>query len=179
MMMTNHMIVALAVTMAMACTSGETPESIDLEVSQVFVTEPVTGERAAMYFSVTNNGSVDDELLAVSTAAAAVAEVHRTEHEGGTMKMVPVDALTVPAGGRVDLAPGGYHVMLLDLAGHFFPDDHFDVTAPRSRGTFLSGRPLRRDAPLPPRGRSGCTRPRHPVRGCRRIRRQRGGARPA
>ncbi len=124
----HQAIVALAVTIALACTSRETPESIDLEVSQVFVTEPVTGERAAMYFSVTNNGSVDDELLDVSTTAAAVAEIHRTEHEGGTMKMVLVDALTVPAGGRVDLAPGGYHVMLLDLAGHFFPDDHFDVT---------------------------------------------------
>jgi copper(I)-binding protein len=124
----HHAIVALAVTIALACTSRETPESIDLEVSQVFVTEPVTGERAAMYFSVTNNGSVDDELLAVSTTAAGVAEIHRTEYEGGTMKMAPVDALTVPAGGRVDLAPGGYHVMLLELTGHLFPDDLFNVT---------------------------------------------------
>lgn len=124
----NRAILALAVTMALTCTTRETPESIDLEVSQVFVTEPVTGERAAMYFSVTNNGSVDDELLAVSTTAAGAAEIHRTEHEGGTMKMVPVDALTIPAGGRVDLAPGGYHVMLLDLTGRLFPDDRFDVT---------------------------------------------------
>ncbi|NIN73110.1 MAG: copper chaperone PCu(A)C [Gemmatimonadetes bacterium] len=121
-------ILALAVTTALACTARETPETIDLEVSQVFVTEPVTGERAAMYFSVTNNGDVDDELLAVSTTAAAVAEIHRTEHEGGTMKMVPVDALTVPAGGSVDLAPGGYHVMLLQLTQNLFPDDRFDVT---------------------------------------------------
>jgi copper(I)-binding protein len=132
-MMTNrtyslHLHAILAVAAVLACTSRETPETIDLEVSQVFVAEPVTGERAAMYFSVTNNGDVDDELLAVSTTAAEVAEIHRTEHEGGTMKMVPADALTVPAGGRVDLAPGGYHVMLLDLTGHLFPDDRFDVT---------------------------------------------------
>ncbi len=124
----HHAIVAFALTTTLSCTPRETPETIDLEVSQVFVTEPVTGERAAMYFSVTNNGSVDDELLAVSTSAAGVAEIHRTEHEGGTMKMVPVDALTVPAGRRVDLAPGGYHVMLLELTGHLFPDDRFDVT---------------------------------------------------
>ncbi len=121
-------ILALAVTIALACISRETPERIDLEVSQVFVAEPVTGERAAMYFSVTNNGDVDDELTAVSTAAAAVAEIHRTDHEGGTMRMVPIDALTVPAGARVDLAPGGYHVMLLELTEHLFPDDRFDVT---------------------------------------------------
>ncbi|UCC71826.1 MAG: copper chaperone PCu(A)C [Gemmatimonadota bacterium] len=124
----HHAILVLAVTTALACASRETPESIDLEVSQVFVTEPVTGERAAMYFSVTNNGDVDDELLAVSTMAAEVAEIHRTEQEGGTMKMVPVDALPVPAGGRVDLAPGGYHVMLLELTQNLFPNDRFDVT---------------------------------------------------
>jgi copper(I)-binding protein len=121
-------VFALAVTIALACISREAPERIDLEVSRVFVTEPVTGERAAMYFSVTNNGDVDDELLAVSTTAARVAEIHRTEHEGGTMKMVPVDALNVPAGGRLDLAPGGYHVMLLELTQNLFPDDRFDVT---------------------------------------------------
>lgn len=124
----HQAILALAVATALACTSRETPETIDLVVSQVFVTEPVTGERAAMYFSVTNNGDVDDELLAVSTDRAGVTEIHRTEHEGGTMRMVPVDALTVPAGGRVDLAPGGYHVMLLELTQNLFPNDRFDVT---------------------------------------------------
>jgi copper(I)-binding protein len=124
----HHAIGALVLTIALGCASGEMPESIDLEVSQVFVTEPVLGERAAMYFSVTNNGSADDELLAISTEAAAVAEIHRTEHEGGTMKMAPVESLTVPAGARVDLAPGGYHVMLLELEGHLFPGDRFDVT---------------------------------------------------
>lgn len=121
-------VVALAVTTALACTSRETPESIDLEVSQAFVTEPITGETAAMYFSITNNGSVDDELLAVATAVAGVTEIHRTDHEGGVMRMVPVDVLTVPAGERVDLAPGGYHVMLLELTGHLFPGDRIDVT---------------------------------------------------
>lgn len=124
----QRIAVVLALTTVSACTARETPESIDLEVSQVFVTEPATGERAAMYFSLTNNGSVDDQLLAVSTAAAGVAEIHRTENDGGMMKMVPVDALTVPAGGRVDLAPGGYHVMLLELTGPLSPDDRFDVT---------------------------------------------------
>jgi len=121
-------ILALVAVTALACNSRESPENIDLEVSQVFVTEPVTGERAAMYFAVTNNGEADDELLAISTAAARVAEIHRTEQEGGRMRMVPIDALTVPAGGSIDLVPGGYHVMLLELTRQLLPDDRFDVT---------------------------------------------------
>lgn len=114
---------------ALACSSErDAPESIDLEVSQVLVTEPVLGERAAMYFSVTNNGSADDELLGVSAAAARNAEIHSTEHEGGTVKMVPIAGLTVPAGARVDLAPGGYHVMLTEIEWSLEPGDRFDVT---------------------------------------------------
>lgn len=35
---------------------------------------------------------------------------------GGMMQMVPVDQIPVPAGETVSLEPGGYHIMLLDLA---------------------------------------------------------------
>ena len=35
--------------------------------------------------------------------------------DGGVMKMRAVPALDVPSGGKVELKPGGYHVMLLDL----------------------------------------------------------------
>ncbi len=37
------------------------------------------------------------------------------KHEGGVMKMSAVDKLALPAGKAVELKPGGYHVMLMDL----------------------------------------------------------------
>ena len=55
-------------------------------------------------------------LVGVSTPAAGVAEVHEMKMEGDTMKMRALkDGLPLPAGQTVELKPGGYHVMLMDL----------------------------------------------------------------
>ena len=54
-------------------------------------------------------------LTGVASPVAGAAEVHSMTMEGGTMKMRAVEALDLPAGRPVKLAPGGYHVMLFDL----------------------------------------------------------------
>ena len=57
----------------------------------------------------------DARLVGVSSPAAGTAEVHSMTMDGGTMRMRAVEALDLPAGTPVKLAPGGYHVMLFDL----------------------------------------------------------------
>ena len=59
--------------------------------------------------------SRDARLVGVSSPAAGSAEVHSMTMDGGTMRMRAVEALDLPAGTPVKLAPGGYHVMLFDL----------------------------------------------------------------
>lgn len=54
-------------------------------------------------------------LVGVSSPVAGVVEVHEMKMEGGVMKMRAVPALELPAGQTVELKPGGYHVMLMDL----------------------------------------------------------------
>ena len=54
-----------------------------------------------------------------------------TEHtpEGfAMMGMREIDALTIPAGETVELVPGGFHLMLLDLADDLVPGETFDLT---------------------------------------------------
>lgn len=55
------------------------------------------------------------KLVAVSTPAAGVAEVHEMAMDGSVMRMRAVAALDVPAGKAVELKPGGFHVMLMNL----------------------------------------------------------------
>jgi copper(I)-binding protein len=55
------------------------------------------------------------KLVGASSPLAGAVEVHEMAMEGTTMKMRPVPALELPAGKAVELKPGGYHVMLLDL----------------------------------------------------------------
>ncbi len=57
----------------------------------------------------------DARLVGVSSPAAGAAEVHSMTMDGGTMRMRAVEALDLPAGTTVKLAPGGFHVMLFDL----------------------------------------------------------------
>ena len=55
------------------------------------------------------------KLVSVSTPVAGVAEIHEMSMQGDTMRMRAVPSLELPAGKAVELKPGGFHVMLMDL----------------------------------------------------------------
>ena len=55
------------------------------------------------------------KLVGVSTAVAGVAEIHEMKMDKDVMKMSAVPALDLPAGQTVELKPGSYHLMLMDL----------------------------------------------------------------
>ncbi len=54
-------------------------------------------------------------VVGAESPVAGVVEIHEMKMEGNVMKMRAIDALELPAGRAVELKPGGYHVMLLDL----------------------------------------------------------------
>ncbi len=55
------------------------------------------------------------KVVAASSPVAGVVEVHEMAMEGNVMKMRALPSLDLPAGKAVELKPGGYHVMLMDL----------------------------------------------------------------
>lgn len=71
---------------------------------------------AGGYLKITNNGKVADRLVgAVSTGADRV-EIHEMSMTGGVMKMRPLpDGLTIKPGETVELKPGGFHMMFMDI----------------------------------------------------------------
>ena len=90
------------------------PAAAQVAVTEAWVRGTVTGQKSTGAFMQIKSPA-DTALVAVSSPAAKIAEVHSMKMEGGVMKMNAVDKLAVPAGQGVDLKPGGYHVMLLDL----------------------------------------------------------------
>jgi hypothetical protein len=54
-------------------------------------------------------------LVAAESPAANVVEIHEMAMEGNVMRMRAIPKLDLPAGQTVELKPGGYHVMLIDL----------------------------------------------------------------
>ena len=65
------------------------------------------------FFSLT--ASEPMKLIGVESAAADIVEIHEMALVDNIMRMRQVDAIPLAAGERVDLKPGGYHVMLIDL----------------------------------------------------------------
>ena len=91
----------------------------EIELDHPWSRETPEGARvAAGYVRIVNNGSQADRLIAVSGEIAGRTEVHEMGvNAQGVMTMRPVDGVEIPAGGEVELKPGGYHIMFLDLTG--------------------------------------------------------------
>ena len=85
-----------------------------VKVDGAWARATVQGQRGTGAF-MTLTAKDATRLVGVSSPMAGVAEVHEMKMEGDIMKMRPMPVLDLPAGKKVDLKPGGYHVMLMDL----------------------------------------------------------------
>lgn len=89
----------------------------DLTIERPWIRATPAGAKVAGgYLRITNSGTRSDRLLASSIPHAARGEVHEMSHEGGVMKMRDVEGgLEIRPGTTVELRPGGYHLMFMDL----------------------------------------------------------------
>ncbi len=83
-------------------------------VSQNWVRATAPGQEVgAAYMTLTSQHDV--ELIKAESPSAGSVEIHSMTMDNGVMKMRMLDTLKLPAGKPVDLAPGGFHLMLFDL----------------------------------------------------------------
>jgi periplasmic copper chaperone A len=76
------------------------------------------------YMTITNTGTTPDRLSGITLPQAARVEVHEMKTEGGTMQMREVKGgLEIGPGQKVELKPGGYHIMFMDLRAPFKQGD--------------------------------------------------------
>jgi copper(I)-binding protein len=84
------------------------------DVTDPWVRGTVTGQKATGAFMQLKSPA-DAALVEAASPVAKIVEIHEMKMEGGMMKMRAVEKLPLPAGKAVELKPGGYHVMLMDL----------------------------------------------------------------
>ena len=82
----------------------------------------------AAYAVVENPGAKEVILVSATSDAAAKVELHEMVRSGDMMKMQQVKEIKVPAAGKVELKPGGYHVMLFDLKKPLKEGDEISLT---------------------------------------------------
>ena len=110
----------LAVTVSLAAQAQVT-------VKDAWVRATVAQQKATGAFMQLQSAQ-DAKLLSAQSPVAGVVEVHEMSMDGGVMKMRAVPSLALPAGKAVELKPGGYHVMLMDLKAQVKDGDTVPVT---------------------------------------------------
>jgi periplasmic copper chaperone A len=114
------LIIALALT-------GSTLYAQTVEVKNAWVRTSVQGQMATGAF-MQLTAKEGTTLIGASSPVAGVVEVHEMKMEGDVMKMRAVPVLDLPAGKMVELKPGGYHVMLMDLKTALKKDNTVPMT---------------------------------------------------
>src|SRR5881275_2328770 len=102
----------------------------DLMITQAWSRATPGGAKVAGgYLTIENKGSTPDRLIGGSADIAAKVEMHEMSMKNGVMTMRPLDkGLTIEPGKTVKLAPGGYHLMMMDLKGPLKQGDKVPVT---------------------------------------------------
>jgi copper(I)-binding protein len=103
------------------------PVMAQVTVKDPWVRATVSQQKATGAFMQITSAQ-DAQLVSASSPVAGVVEVHEMTMEKDVMKMRAVKALDLPAGKSVELKPGGYHVMLMDLKQQMKEGDTVPVT---------------------------------------------------
>jgi copper(I)-binding protein len=102
----------------------------DLVITQAWARATPGGARVGgAYVTIENKGNSPDRLIDGSADIAGKVEVHEMATVNGVMKMRPLEkGLTIDPGKTVKLAPGGYHLMMLNLKGQLKQGEKVPVT---------------------------------------------------
>lgn len=80
------------------------------------------------YLTIRNKGAAGDRLVGVSSPASARMEIHEMAMEKDVMRMREVKGIDVPAKGAVELKPGGFHLMFMELKAPLRQGEKVPVT---------------------------------------------------
>ena len=109
-----------------AASAGALAQS-SVEIKDPWVRATVAQQKATGAF-MQLTAKTDSKLVEAKSPVAGVVEIHEMAMDNNVMKMRQIPGLALPAGKAVELKPGGYHVMLLDLKAQVKEGDVVPVT---------------------------------------------------
>ena len=121
--------IALLVALAALTVGSALAQTADpaININDAWVRTTVPGQKATGAF-MKITATEGTRLVGASTPVAGVAEVHVMKMDGDVMQMRALPGLELPAGKTVELKPGGYHVMLMDLKAALPKDSTVPLT---------------------------------------------------
>ena len=86
-----------------------------VQIENAYTRATVPGQMAAGGFMKIENKGAADQLVSASSPVAGEVQLHEMAMDGNVMKMRQVKDIAVPAGGAVELKPGGLHLMFMNI----------------------------------------------------------------
>lgn len=130
-------VVALAASLLLAAGASfnihaddQKIEAGNLVIENTFTfSTPPGAVTAGGYLTVTNNGETDDTLTGGSASFSEITEIHEMKMVEDVMKMRHLEqGLLIPAGESVELKPGGFHMMFMQLTNSLKEGDSISGT---------------------------------------------------
>ncbi len=121
-------LLGLAVTLALMAVTAPVLAQNTVKVEGAWARPTVQGQGAGGGFLKITGGAAGDRLVSGSTTISKAVELHTMSMDGDVMRMRQVPAIEVPAGGMVELKPGGLHVMFMGLKQPLKAGDSFPLT---------------------------------------------------
>ena len=86
-----------------------------IKIEDAYTRATVPGQQVAGGFMKIENKGVADQLVSASSPVAGEVQLHEMAMDGNVMKMRQVKDIPLPAGGAVELKPGGLHLMFMNI----------------------------------------------------------------
>ena len=115
-------LIALLAALTLLAAQAQT-----VDVKDAWARSTVPGQKASGAF-MKLTAKEGTRLVGASSPVAGVTEVHEMKMDGDIMRMRAIAALDLPAGKTVELKPGGYHVMLMELKTALRKDSSIPLT---------------------------------------------------
>jgi copper(I)-binding protein len=110
-----------------------------LEIREAYVREMPPGQStSAAFMNLTNTSNRPIAIVAATSDGAGQAEIHRHRNQNGMMQMERATRVEIPAHGQLSFAPGGYHLMLINLKRSFRAGDKINITLLDEEGKFYT-----------------------------------------
>ena len=131
-------ILYVLLTVAVVAAGGPAASAQSINVANAWVRATAPGQKmAGAYVDLTSESSA--ALVAAGSPLAERAELHSITMDAGVMRMRALPRIELPAGQTVKLAPGGMHMMLIDIRQPLKPGDKVPlVLSIQSPGTSLT-----------------------------------------
>jgi hypothetical protein len=128
-------VAALSAAILCYCVATAPAQAAEVKAGDLVITQawsratPGGAKVGGGYLTIENKGSTPDRLIGGSADVAGKVEVHEMAVNNGVMTMRPLDkGLTIEPGQTVKLAPGGQHLMLLDLKNPLKAGEKLPIT---------------------------------------------------